>query len=166
MPVSGNKAEDRAAIVVRRLSASDIPPGVAILKESPEASMWSEESLSESAAQGIAWVAELSVDVAGGGLAGILVGRIAADEFEILNMAVAKDFRRRGVATQMVRVAIREAEAAGAAKTYLEVRALNQGGIAFYTQFGFRVCGRRSNYYRDPAEDAVLMLLHKNENLR
>jgi ribosomal-protein-alanine N-acetyltransferase len=160
MVSSGGTGENRAAIVVRRFSASDVPGGVATLKESPEASMWSEDSLSETVAQGIAWVAEL-----GGRVAGILVGRIAADEFEILNMAVARDFRRRGVATQLVRVAIHEAEIAGVARTYLEVRASNQGGIAFYTRFGFRACGRRPGYYRDHAEDAVVMVLHKNENL-
>ena len=161
MSPAGENAEIRPAIVVRRFSVSDIPGGVAILKESPEASMWSEESLSESAAQGIAWIAELN-----GGLAGILVGRIAADEFEILNMAVTRQFRRRGVATHLVRVATQEAQAAGTTRTHLEVRASNLGGIAFYTQLGFRVCGQRPGYYRDPADDALLMVLHKNENLQ
>ncbi len=159
MQASADKTED--PITVRQMSPSDAPAGVAILKESPEASMWLEESLLESAAQGIAWLAECD-----GRAAGILVGRIAADEFEILNMAVAGDSRRRGVATRLTLAAIREAQAAGTTRTFLEVRASNQGGIAFYTRVGFRVCGQRANYYREPAEDAVLMVLHKNEILR
>jgi len=161
MPASGDKAADAAMPRVRRFVPGDASSGVEILKESPEASIWSEEGLLESATLGIAWVAESR-----GRVAGLLVGRIAADEFEILNMAVARDFRRQGIATQLLRVAIGEAESAAATKTYLEVRASNQGGIALYTGFGFRECGRRPGYYRDPVEDAVLMLLHKDEKLQ
>jgi ribosomal-protein-alanine N-acetyltransferase len=95
-----------------------------------------------------------------GRLAGILIGRRAADEFEILNLAVGREFRRRGVATQLVRAALEFAEAAGARQTYLEVRAFNEGGIEFYTRLGFQKCGRRTNYYRDPVEDAVLLVFH------
>jgi len=117
--------------------------------------MWSRESLLESVSGGIAWAAELD-----GRVAGILIGQIAADEFEILNLAVGKACRRRGVATQLVRAAFENARSAGARQAYLEVRASNEGGIAFYTRMGFRICGRRPNYYRDPAEEAVLLVLH------
>jgi ribosomal-protein-alanine N-acetyltransferase len=95
----------------------------------------------------------------GGSFAGILIGRVAADEFEVLNLAVAKARRRRGVATQLVEVALEDARIAGARQTYLEVRASNKGGIALYERLGFRVCGRRPNYYRDPIEDAILLVL-------
>jgi ribosomal-protein-alanine N-acetyltransferase len=43
------------------------------------------------------------------------------------------------------------------------VRASNAGGIAFYARMGFRECGRRPNYYRDPMEDAVLLVSHREE---
>ncbi len=116
----------------------------------------------ESASQGIAWAAELD-----GGIAGILIGRVAADEFEILNLAVGKARRRRGLATQLVSAAVEYARTAGARQSYLEVRASNEGGIALYTRMGFHVSGRRPNYYRNPPEDAVLLALykdgHKNE---
>ena len=51
----------------------------------------------------------------------------------------------------------------GAQQAYLEVRASNHAAIALYTRLGFRVCGRRPNYYRDPEEDAVLVLVLHNE---
>jgi ribosomal-protein-alanine N-acetyltransferase len=136
------------------MSASDVSAALSILKESPEASIWTRESLLDSANRRNAWVAEL-----GGSFAGILIGRVAADEFEVLNLAVAKARRRRGVATQLVEVALEDARIAGARQTYLEVRASNKGGIALYERLGFRVCGRRSNYYRDPIEDAILLVL-------
>jgi ribosomal-protein-alanine N-acetyltransferase len=137
------------------MSASDVPAALAVLQESPEASTWSRETLTESATQGNTWAVELD-----GNFAGFLIGRVAGDEFEILNLAVAKACRRRGVATQLVGAALEYARTADAPEAYLEVRASNEGGIAFYTQRGFLVCGRRTNYYRDPAEDAVLLVFH------
>ena len=158
MPNPGEKIDGLLSPVIRPMSAADVAPALIILKESPEASMWSRESLLESITQGNAWAAELD-----GALAGFLIGRVAADEFEILNLAVGKASRRRGVATKLVRAAIEFAQTAGARQSYLEVRASNEGGTAFYTRIGFLVSGRRPNYYRNPAEDAVLLVLHNSE---
>lgn len=155
MPVPSEKIGSSPAVVVRRMSASDVLAALSILKESPEASMWSSESLQESVSQGFAWSAEV-----GGQVAGILIGRVAADEFEILNLAVAKVARRRGVAKQLVIAALESARAGGARQVYLEVRASNEAAIALYLQMGFQVCGRRPNYYREPVEDAVLLVLY------
>jgi [ribosomal protein S18]-alanine N-acetyltransferase len=157
MHARGEKIGNSTAVTVRRMSESDASAAHSILEESPETSIWSRESLLESVSQGIAWAAELD-----GRVAGILIARVAADEFEILNLAVGKARRRRGVATQLVGAAFEYARTAGALKTYLEVRASNEGGIALYARMGFRVCGRRPNYYRNPAEDALLLVLHKN----
>jgi ribosomal-protein-alanine N-acetyltransferase len=148
--------DESSTVTVRRMSAPDVPAALAILLESPEASMWSSDSLLDSVAQGMAWAAELD-----GRVAGILVGRVAADEFEILNLAVAGTCRRRGAAMRLVSVAIKNARTAGAIKVFLEVRASNGAAIAMYTQLGFNEYGRRLNYYHDPAEDAVLLVLHK-----
>ena len=158
MPAPSEKVGNPPAVIIRRMSTSDASAAHSILKESPEASIWSTESLLESVSQGIAWAAELD-----GGVAGILIGRVAADEFEILNLAVGKTCRRRGIATQLVGFALEFARRAGVRRTYLEVRASNAGGIAFYKRMGFRDCGRRANYYREPLEDAVQLVLHKEE---
>ena len=158
MNAPADKIGSSPAVTVRRMSAADVPAALSILKESPEASMWSSESLWESASRGMAWAAELD-----GSVAGILIGRVAADEFEILNLAVGKAWKRRGVGTKLVRVAVESARIAGARQTYLEVRVSNGVGIAFYERFGFRICGRRPNYYRHPTEDAVLLALHNQE---
>ena len=155
MHAPSEKIGNSPAITVRRMTASDVSAVLSILEESPEASIWSRESLIEWASKGMAWVGEL-----GGSVAGILVGRVAADEFEILNLAVGKAWRRRGVATQLVRAAIESARTAGARQAYLEVRASNEGGIALYERLGFRILGGRPKYYRNPAEDAVLLVLH------
>jgi ribosomal-protein-alanine N-acetyltransferase len=140
------------------MTVVDVPAVHELLKESPEASMWSRESLEEWACQEIAFVAELD-----GSIAGILVGRVAADECEILNLAVGTSWRRRGAATDLVRAVLELARSAGAKQVYLEVRASNHAAISFYESMGFRPCGRRSKYYRDPAEDAMLLVLRNPE---
>lgn len=154
MSIPGPAADVSNALTIDIVSASEIPAILAILKESPEASMWSEESLMAAASQGMAWAAKW-----GGTVVGILVGRVAADEFEILNMAVGRKWRRHKVATRLVKTALESARTAGARKTYLEVRSSNEGGIWFYKRIGFRGTGRRLNYYQQPKEDAVLMVL-------
>jgi len=158
MPYPGENIRNSSAVTVRRMSASDVSAALSILEESPEASIWSREGLLESASLGISLAAELD-----GRVAGILFGRVAADEFEILNLAVGKAWRRRGVATKLLTAALESARTAGARQAYLEVRASNGGGIAFYERLRFRVFGRRPNYYRNPVEDAVLLVLHQHD---
>jgi [ribosomal protein S18]-alanine N-acetyltransferase len=158
MHARGEKIRDSSVVTVRRMCAMDVSPALSILGESPEASMWSSESLLDSISQGMAWAAELD-----GCLAGMLIGRAAADEFEILNLAVGNEFRRRGVGTKLVTAALEDAQFAGARQVFLEVRASNEGAIALYARLRFRVCGRRLNYYRGPTEDAVLMVFDERE---
>ena len=157
MPASGEDIGASSTITVRRMVAGDVSSACSILKESPEASTWSEASLWDSGLKGVAWAA-----VQNGNVAGVLIGRIAADEFEILNLAVDKASRRRGIATHLVSTAIQSAEREGAQRIYLEVRSSNEGGLALYQKMGFQVCGRRPNYYANPSEDAVLLVLHRN----
>jgi ribosomal-protein-alanine acetyltransferase len=158
MHQSGDAAGGLADVSLRSVSVEDIPAILSIFTESPEASLWSEQSLLDLLAQGIACVAEHDRVVKG-----VLIGRVAADEFEILNLAVARDARRHGIARRLVKAALEQARAAGAVRTYLEVRASNQGAIDFYQQLGFSACGRRPHYYRHPSEDAVLMSLRPGE---
>jgi ribosomal-protein-alanine N-acetyltransferase len=151
---SAGPTESDHELTIAPMSVPDVSAVHAILKQSPEASMWSEASLLESTSMGTAWVARMN-----GTVAGILIGRGAADEFEILNMAVGIMWRRRKVATRLVEAALERARFAGARKAYLEVRASNEGGISFYKRMGFQETGRRPDYYARPREDAVLLVL-------
>jgi [ribosomal protein S18]-alanine N-acetyltransferase len=160
MPAPVPKAWHPKSVTIRRMLPSDALATRLLLKESPEASMWSMESLEESASRWIAWVAEGDRRVVG-----FLVGRPAADEFEILNLAVGTEFRRKGIASQLIQTAIETARFAGVANIFLEVRASNEAGIALYTRLAFQACGRRKNYYRDPIEDAVLLIFNNFETV-
>ena len=150
---------ESTVVALRRMSASDVPVAHSILMESPEATIWSEEGLLASVSRDLCWVAERH-----GRVAGFLVGRAAGDEFEILNLAVARECRRQGIGAQLVREALEAAHNNGASQARLEVRASNDTAIALYSRLGFRVSGRRANYYRHPAGDAVLLVWHKNED--
>jgi ribosomal-protein-alanine N-acetyltransferase len=90
---------------------------------------------------------------------GFLAARRAADEIEILNLAVLPEFRRKRFGRQLVEAALRKAAEAGARVAHLEVRCSNQAAIAFYEGCGFRPTGRRRGYYSNPLENALLMEL-------
>jgi len=87
---------------------------------------------------------------------GFVVARRAADEVEILLVAVTPAARRRGAGTALVAAALADAARAGAVAAHLEVRASNAAAIALYQRLGFVAVGRRPRYY-DATEDAVLM---------
>ena len=139
-------------VTVREMLPSDVPALSAILKESPEASSWPEESLLESAHSGVAWVAE-----AEGCAIGFLIGRGVLDEFEILNLAVAQCYRRRGIATRLLGTMAAWTKESGTRRAFLEVRASNAAAMALYVQNSFSPCGRRVRYYQYPVEDAVVL---------
>jgi len=88
--------------------------------------------------------------------AGFLVARVMADEVEILNLAVAVAYRRRGIARRLIEEALNRSCAQGAQQCWLEVRASNQAALAFYRAVGFEEHSRRPGYYRNPVEDALI----------
>lgn len=86
--------------------------------------------------------------------------RSAADEAEILTLAVQPAHRRRGFAADLVNEACRSLRAAGARRLFLEVAHDNAPARRLYARCGFAEDGRRKNYYREGREtavDAVLM---------
>jgi ribosomal-protein-alanine N-acetyltransferase len=156
MAASGKLSKSAVEVTIRKLAASDVPTVLTILQESPEAAAWSQESLLQLASsKPAAWVAEVN-----GFPVGFLFGRIAADELEILNMAVAGAHRRKGIGSKLLESALEFSRVAGCMRAYLEVRASNKPAIKVYARSGFLECGRRAHYYRDPVEDALLLSLN------
>ena len=93
----------------------------------------------------------------GGCLAGYGVLLWAADEAEVLNLAVPEDARRRGVGTALLRRLVEEARERGSRTIYLEVRESNTAAIGLYQSQGFVPVGRRRGYYQRPVEDALIL---------
>jgi ribosomal-protein-alanine acetyltransferase len=87
---------------------------------------------------------------------GYVAIRHGGGEAEILRLAVDPGERRRGVARALVQEGLERLRRAGVSVCHLEVRAGNQGAIAFYEALGFAHTGQRLRYYRD-GTDALVM---------
>ena len=83
----------------------------------------------------------------------------AADETEILLLAVIPSARRRGIGRNLVRRALDSARADGITACHLEVAANNTAALALYKGLGFERVGQRPGYYRrlNSLEDALIM---------
>ena len=92
-----------------------------------------------------------------GRVAGYAGLQVVLDEGTITNIAVRPEYRRQGVARQLLDVFLNFARGNRLAFLTLEVRASNYGAIALYGELGFRSVGRRKNYYEHPKEDALIM---------
>ena len=88
------------------------------------------------------------------GYAGLLV---VLDEGYITNVAVAPEYRRQGIASELLEVFRRFGEGNRLAFLTLEVRASNAPARALYTRHGYAEVGCRKNYYDHPKEDAIIM---------
>ncbi len=100
---------------------------------------------------------EFTVAVASDTVVGFLVWRrVADDEWEVLNMAVAPEFRRHGVARELVAPLLKSRDI----KVYLEVRESNQPARIFYKSMGFQEVSIRQHYYDGPPETAIVMKFH------
>lgn len=105
--------------------------------------------------------AEIEALLAGAGVfvcaesAGFVMGRVAADEAELLTLAVGPEARRQGTGSRLVAAFLASARDRGAVRAFLEVAADNNAAIALYLQAGFAVCGRRRAYYRTATGQTV-----------
>jgi len=91
----------------------------------------------------------------GGITAGFIIYRLIANEAEILNIVVAKDFRGRNLGKNMLNYAIDDLKKKNAQTIFLEVNERNSVAINLYTRNGFKKYGMRPKYYG--FDDAVLM---------
>ncbi len=87
---------------------------------------------------------------------GMILARVAADEAEILTLAVAADARRCGLGRALLATAMHTAEGRGARMMFLEVASRNAPARMLYERAGFTEVGRRRRYY--PGGDDALVL--------
>jgi ribosomal-protein-alanine N-acetyltransferase len=90
-------------------------------------------------------------------LAGYLVCSRYDRVWHLMNVAVAPERRRQGIASRLIERLL--AEAGGELPFTLEVRVSNRDAIAMYEKLGFRSAGVRPRYYQDNGEDALIMWL-------
>jgi [ribosomal protein S18]-alanine N-acetyltransferase len=90
-------------------------------------------------------------------IVGYVMARISGEEGEILDLAVRPDLRRRGIGRQLLLSVWNALGSEGVRELYLEVRESNRAAIELYRGHGFRPVGLRPRYYRNPAEDAIVL---------
>ena len=153
-------SSDSAPVEIRPFSADDMD---SVLKV-------------QSACKGIAaWrtrdYEQLSRDPRGMFLVAVRQGRISMEivgfsvcyrietEAELWNIGVKPAHRRRGVARALLSEACRRRSEAGVRRLFLEVRESNLPAAELYRSFGFEPLARRKDYYQNPREDALLLVL-------
>jgi ribosomal-protein-alanine N-acetyltransferase len=90
-------------------------------------------------------------------IVGYVMARISGEEGEILDLAVRPELRRRGIGRQLLLSVWNALGSEGVRELYLEVRESNCAAIELYRGHGFRPVGLRPRYYRNPAEDAIVL---------
>lgn len=92
---------------------------------------------------------------------GMLVGYCgffqSFDEADITNVAVAPQYRNRGVGRRMLEELMARGRARGVERYTLEVRVSNESAVHLYQKLGFESVGIRKNFYEKPREDARIM---------
>ncbi len=140
---------------IRPASAADAPE-VARLERRCFSDPWSEAGIREMLANpGVVALAATVRD----GIAGYAIARWVADTGEILNLAVAPEHRRRGLARRLLDAELAALASRGVRDVFLEVRESNQAAQSLYQAKGFRLAGMRRAYYRSPSEDAMVFKL-------
>ncbi|MBU1318023.1 MAG: ribosomal protein S18-alanine N-acetyltransferase [candidate division Zixibacteria bacterium] len=100
---------------------------------------------------------------ASGELVGYACLMLFADEAHLTNIATSPQQRGNGIGTQMMDHLIEKAKATGCHAMFLDVRASNSAAISLYNKYRFSELYRRKLYYRNPPEDAVVMVLPLGE---
>jgi len=87
---------------------------------------------------------------------GMILGRVAADEAEVLTLAVKPGHQRQGIGAALLRAAMERAAGLGAVSMFLEVAVTNNAARALYAAHGFSEAGLRRHYYEDGTDALVL----------
>lgn len=140
-------------LLVRPATAADLSRMMEIARHAVTAAQWSRPQYEQAFTSGrlIMVIEEDSAVV------GFVVGRGAAGEWEIENIAVTGTARRRGLGSRLLGEFLHHIRSSGAAEVFLEVRESNRAARKLYEKWAFIEAGRRKSYYQDPQEDALVL---------
>lgn len=143
-------------IFIREMRPEDLTQVCAIEKENFSLP-WSEKSFRESMEREdtVFLTAKIGEEVAG-----YLGCYCICGTGEITNVAVKRDYRRRGIGGLLLEQLYLEGTRHQTEEFFLEVRESNEAAIALYTRQGFVKEGIRKNFYEKPVEHAVIMWKH------
>ena len=143
------------AVTVRRVHSEDLATLTSLEAASfPDA--WGEGAIRSHLASDSA--VSLIAEGDTGEALGYLLGLSLVGEGELLRIAVTNPARRAGVGKAILHSFLDILKENGAEACFLEVRKSNEAAIALYRGSGFLPVGERKNYYKNPTEDALLMV--------
>ena len=149
-----NSENKKVRIYPERLTVADLEGTAEIEKLCFGAHAWSQSSLELLTKEGIGVGMVCRRDgkvVAYGGMLCVV------DEGQITNIATHPDYRRQGYGAAVVEALKKHAKNNRLDVITLEVRESNAAAIKLYTEHGFKVDGKRKDFYTKPTENAVLM---------
>ena len=115
---------------------------------------WSEEDFIRCLRQRncIGMVAEIDDAVVG-----FMIYELHKNKLHLLNFAVGRHWRRRGIGTQMINKLVSKLSQQRRTRITLEVRETNLSAQLFFRHGGFRAVSVLREYYEDTPEDAYVM---------
>ncbi len=145
--------EDPGRLRIEKLTNATVEE-VAALEQEIFSEPWSAEAI---AAEVDNPLSVFLVALLDGKVVGYVGMHHVVDEGYIANLAVKEGMRRQGIATQLLQSLDEYAEKNRLEFVTLEVRQSNEEAIALYEKNGYRVEGRRKDFYRRPREDGLIM---------
>lgn len=142
-------------ITIEDMTTADLPAIVEIERES-FTTPWSEVSFFNELKNPRSF---LKVAKKGGKVVGYICAGWIIDEGHVLDVAVGPRYKRLGIASTLISLAIERLKEEGCRFVFLEARESNEAAKKMYAKFGFESIGTRKNYYLSPSEDAVIMVL-------
>jgi ribosomal-protein-alanine N-acetyltransferase len=100
---------------------------------------------------------------AGNETIGFIISRLAADEAEILSVAIDSAWRGRGLSRQLLQTHLGHLAGHGIRSVFLEVEENNLPAVKLYQRYGFQVIGRREQYYREPSGQLLSALVMQRD---
>ena len=102
----------------------------------------------------------------GGEVIAYVIGRLIAPEGEIYRVAVKPEKRQRGIGYRLLDYAVKTSKGHGLERLFLEVRSKNLPAVKLYTAYGFKQIAVRKNYYKNPQDDALIMLRAHSDDMQ
>lgn len=115
---------------------------------------WSKNSIASELDNPLSlWLAAMD----GEHLAGYVGSQTVMGETDLLNIAVHPDYRRRGIARELLLALVERLKQRGSGCLTLEVRPSNAAARCLYEKLGFVQVGMRPKYYEKPQEDGMIL---------
>jgi len=155
----------KAAFEVFRATSADVRAITELTQKSPAAAHWTEEQYSAAIQAAdelfarVMLVAREVSDQETSPVLGFVVARHLPPEWELENIVVSPASQRQGIGRRLLRSLLSRALETASEAIFLEVRASNRAARSLYESVGFSQTGRRTFYYSNPSEDAILYRL-------